>query len=243
MCGAAPMYTERNRTARANLTPQSSTDGTASCTGTTADGTFQRALQTSGRDRRHHIAGDLCLGDAADAISRDQEDPSAPHRDSHGHQSATWHRLVVGGATLENVHVTFRPISTNGLIRQQHLSRTYPKRIRSRRRRWPADCSDRDHKGRPLHSGRAESGLRRGDNGRTNPLDKRRGGDTILELVGAKIHGRGQDYSWSSSPCNEERGDGNASMLLSAPCGYIPRRRVVDTPSGYFIAGRGFFYT
>jgi hypothetical protein len=126
MRGAAPMYTERNRTARAHLTPQSPTDGTASCTGTTADGTFQRALQTSGRDRRHHIAGDLCLGDAADAISRDQEDPSAPHRDSHGHQSATWHRLVVGGATLENVHVTFRPISTNGLIRQQHLSRTYP---------------------------------------------------------------------------------------------------------------------
>src|SRR5262245_58750280 len=116
MCGAAAMYTERNRTARAHLTSQSPTDGT-----------FQRALQTSGRDRRHHIAGDLCLGDAADAISRDQEDPSAPHRGSHGHQSATLHRLVVGGATLEDVHVTFRPMSTNGLIRQQHLSRTYPR--------------------------------------------------------------------------------------------------------------------
>src|SRR5262249_17185753 len=44
MCGAAPMYTERNRTARADLTPQSPTDGGASGTGTTADRTFQRAL-------------------------------------------------------------------------------------------------------------------------------------------------------------------------------------------------------
>ena len=125
MCGAAPMYTERHRTARADLTPQSPTDGAASGTGTPADRTFQRALQTSGRDRRNHIAGGLCLGDAADAISGDQEDPSAPHRDRHGHQSATLYRLVVGGATLENVHITFRPISTSGLIRQQHLSRTY----------------------------------------------------------------------------------------------------------------------
>jgi len=45
--------------------------------------------------------------------------PSAPHRDSNGHQSTTLCRLVVGGATLENVQVAFRPMSTNGVIRQQ----------------------------------------------------------------------------------------------------------------------------
>jgi hypothetical protein len=28
--------------------------------------------------------------------------------------------LVVGGATRENVHLTFRPISTRSIIRQQH---------------------------------------------------------------------------------------------------------------------------
>jgi hypothetical protein len=80
----------------------------------------QRTLQTPGGHRRHPVAGSLCLGDAADEISGDQEDPSAPHRDRHGYQSATLYGLVVGGATLENVPITFRPISTGGVIRQQH---------------------------------------------------------------------------------------------------------------------------
>src|SRR5262249_37929133 len=121
LCRAIPMYAERNRTARADLTPQSSTDGAARGTGTTAERIFQRALQTPGGDRRNHIAGGLCMGNAADTISRAQEDPSAPYRDSNGHQSATLCGLVVGGATLETVHVTFRPLSPSGVIRQQHL--------------------------------------------------------------------------------------------------------------------------
>jgi hypothetical protein len=75
---------------------------------------------------RPPVAGSLCLGDVADAISGDQEDPSVPYRDRHDDQSATLYGLVVGGATLENVQVTFRPISSSGVIRQQHLSRTYP---------------------------------------------------------------------------------------------------------------------
>src|SRR5262245_5650267 len=114
------MYTERHCTARTDLTPQSSTDGAASGAGTPADRIVQSALQTSGRDRRNHLAGGLCIGDAADTISGDQKNPSAPHCGSHGYQFATLYRLVVGGATLENVQITFRPISTSGLIRQQH---------------------------------------------------------------------------------------------------------------------------
>ena len=120
LCGAAPMYTECNRTARVDLTPQSPTHGAASGTGTAADRIFQRALQTPGGNRRHNIAGGLCIGNAADTISRAQKDPSAPYCDSHGHQSATLCGLVVGSATLENVQVTFRPISPRGVIRQQH---------------------------------------------------------------------------------------------------------------------------
>jgi hypothetical protein len=38
----------------------------------------------------------------------------------YSYQSATRYGLVMGGATLENIHITFRPISTGGLIRQQH---------------------------------------------------------------------------------------------------------------------------
>jgi hypothetical protein len=34
-----------------------------------------------------------------------------------------------------------------------------------------------------------------------HPLDKWGRGGTIFKLVGAKIHGVGQEYSWSSSPC------------------------------------------
>ena len=112
LCRAIPMYAERNRTARADLTSQSPTEGAASGAGTTADRTIQRDLQMPGRDRRNHLAGGLCIGDAADAISGDQEDPSAPHRDSQGHQSATLYRLVVGDATLKNVQIIFRPIRT-----------------------------------------------------------------------------------------------------------------------------------
>jgi hypothetical protein len=40
-------------------------------------------------------------------------------------EAATLYGLVVGGATLENIHITFRPISTGGLIRQQpHFIKT-----------------------------------------------------------------------------------------------------------------------
>jgi hypothetical protein len=44
----------------------------------------------------------------------------------HGYQSATLYSLVVGRAALENVYVTFRPMSTSGVIRQQHHSINTP---------------------------------------------------------------------------------------------------------------------
>lgn len=120
MCRTVPMHTEHHRAARVNSTPESPTESVAGSTGTAANRDVQRTLQTPGGHRRNHVAGGLCIEDAADAISGDQEDPSAPHRDRHGYQSATLYGLVVGGATLENVHITFRPISTSGVIRQQH---------------------------------------------------------------------------------------------------------------------------
>src|SRR5262245_2336132 len=120
MCRTVPMHTEHRRAARVDSPPESPTKSVAGSTGTPANRNVQSTLQTPGGHRRHHVAGGLCLGDAADAISGDQEDPSAPHRNCHGDQSATLYCLVVGGATYENVHLTFRPISTSGVIRQQH---------------------------------------------------------------------------------------------------------------------------
>jgi hypothetical protein len=58
------------------------------------------------------------------------------------------------------------------------------------------------------------------------PLDKWGRGGTIFKFVGAKIHGVGQEYSWSSSPCHEELCNGYAASLVSAPRGPLSRRRV-----------------
>ena len=70
-------------------TPSSPTGGAAGGTGTPADRGVQSTLQTPGGHRRNHVAGSLCIGDAADAIAGDQEDPSAPHHDRHCYESAT----------------------------------------------------------------------------------------------------------------------------------------------------------
>jgi hypothetical protein len=62
---------------------------------------------------------------------------------------------------------------------------------------------------------------------RVAPLDNRRGGDTILRSGKSEGPiGDGRTIRMGSSPCHEEPCDGYASLLLSAPCGDIPRRRV-----------------
>lgn len=129
MCRTVPMHTEHRRATRVDSPPESPTESVAGSTGTPANRDVQRSLQTPSGHRRHHVAGSLCLGDAADALSGAQEDPSAPHRDRHGDQSATLYGLVGGGATLENVHITFRPLSTGSVIRQQHHFIITPKSL------------------------------------------------------------------------------------------------------------------
>ena len=52
------------------------------------------------------------------------------------------------------------------------------------------------------------------------PLDNKAPARHIYRVVvGAKTHRVRQDYSWRSSPCHEERCNGDAASLVSAPCG------------------------
>jgi hypothetical protein len=57
--------------------------------------------------------------------ARSEHGPSL-HRDRRFHQSATVCRLGTGDAAGKNIPVSLCVISPHNLIRQQHLSRTYP---------------------------------------------------------------------------------------------------------------------
>jgi hypothetical protein len=94
--------------------------------GSIYDNAVQRAVQKPRWGRRYHFPSRLCLRDTANTVSGGHKDPSPAPRDGGSNSSATVCGLVVGRATLGNVQVTRRAISTIDLIRQQHLSRLYP---------------------------------------------------------------------------------------------------------------------